>query len=75
MLKVLQLLSANRRMLKTVLAAGISWSLADELIGSPHPYLAPMAAVVVRRLPWRKRSGTASGESPASLSACCWRSP
>jgi uncharacterized membrane protein YgaE (UPF0421/DUF939 family) len=44
---ILELASSNRRILKTVLAAGLSWFVADELIGSPYPYFAPVAAIVV----------------------------
>lgn len=40
----------GERVLKTALAAGVSWQLAVWVPGNDHPYLAPIAAVLLMQL-------------------------
>jgi uncharacterized membrane protein YgaE (UPF0421/DUF939 family) len=40
-------LGMGERVLKTAIAAGISWQLADLVPGNDHPYLAPLTAVLL----------------------------
>jgi uncharacterized membrane protein YgaE (UPF0421/DUF939 family) len=43
-------LGMGERVLKTALAAAISWQLADLVPGNNHPYLAPLTAVLLMQL-------------------------
>src|SRR5215207_1584568 len=40
----------GERVLKTALAAGVSWQLAVWVPGNDHPYLAPVSAVLLMQL-------------------------
>jgi uncharacterized membrane protein YgaE (UPF0421/DUF939 family) len=40
----------GERVLKTALAAGLSWQLATLIPGNDHPYLAPLSAVLLMQL-------------------------
>ncbi|HEX3302101.1 MAG TPA: aromatic acid exporter family protein, partial [Thermomicrobiales bacterium] len=40
----------GERVLKTALAAGLSWLLASLIPGNDHPYLAPLSAVLLMQL-------------------------
>src|SRR3954470_238533 len=40
----------GERVLKTALAAGVSWQLAVWVPGNEHPYLAPVSAILLMQL-------------------------
>lgn len=43
-------LGMGERVLKTALAAGVSWQIAELVPGNEHPYLAPICAVLLMQL-------------------------
>src|SRR5688572_11824160 len=43
-------LGMGERVLKTALAAGVSWQIASLVPGNDHPYLAPICAVLLMQL-------------------------
>ncbi len=44
------LLSANRRIFKTAVAAGVAWALAERLLSDADPYFAPLTAILTLQL-------------------------